>query len=253
ELVGLVALHARVERECIGAPARAQRPHVLHERMAHAGRAPRLVGHKVVAVHFSPGEGAFHHSVDGHAQHLAALERHRHLRAGRDHLAHARHVVAREMRAKLQVHALGGREELRVGDLALLVGDGDDLHFAPSRRNISLMPRTAWRSRLSFSIRAKRTWSSPKSPKPTPGETATLASRSSFLANSIEPISRYCPGICAQMYIEALGFSTGQPASCSPFTITSRRFWYFWRISSTQSCGPSRAAMAATCSGVNVP
>ena len=33
-----------------------------------------------------------------------------------------------------------------------------------------LMPRTAWRVRCSFSIRAKRTYSSPYSPKPIPGK-----------------------------------------------------------------------------------
>src|SRR5690606_28479244 len=59
----------------------------------------------------------------------------------------------------------------------------------PSRRKVSRMPRTAWRIRCSFSIRAKRTWVSPYSPKPMPGETATLASSSSFLANSSEPMA----------------------------------------------------------------
>ena len=32
------------------------------------------------------------------------------------------------------------------------------------------------------------------------------------------------------MYIEALGICTIQPASCSPLTSTSRRFWYFSRF-----------------------
>ena len=35
--------------------------------------------------------------------------------------------------------------------------------------------------------------------------------------------------------------------------MTSRRLWYLRRISSTQSCGPSSAAMAATWIGVKVP
>ncbi|MFM2067792.1 MAG: hypothetical protein RLZZ584_2701 [Pseudomonadota bacterium] len=58
---------------------------------------------------------------------------------------------------------------------------------APSALNMALMPRTAWRMRLSFSIRAKRTWSSPWSPKPMPGLTHTLALSSSWRANSSEP------------------------------------------------------------------
>ena len=55
------------------------------------------------------------------------------------------------------------------------------------------------------------------------------------------------------MYIDALGLSTIQPASCRPFTMTSRRFWYFMRCSSTHSCGPSSATIDATWIGVKVP
>ncbi|CFP66634.1 Uncharacterised protein [Bordetella pertussis] len=51
------------------------------------------------------------------------------------------------------------------------------------------MPRTACRVRCSFSIRAKRTYSSPYSPKPIPGDTATFASDRTRLANSKEPIA----------------------------------------------------------------
>lgn len=53
--------------------------------------------------------------------------------------------------------------------------------------NMLLMPRTAWRMRDSFSIRAKRTYSSPYSPKPIPGETQTLACSSRMRENSSEP------------------------------------------------------------------
>ncbi len=64
-------------------------------------------------------------------------------------------------------------------------------HYAnPSSRNICLMPRMAWRVRGSFSIMAKRTCPSPNSPKPTPGDTDTLALASSFLVNSSEPSLR---------------------------------------------------------------
>src|SRR5690606_20157728 len=68
--------------------------------------------------------------------------------------------------------------------------DGSSHFPTPSLRNISLMPRTAWRVRCSFSISAKRTYSSPYSPKPTPGDTATLASANSRLENSSEPMER---------------------------------------------------------------
>ena len=60
----------------------------------------------------------------------------------------------------------------------------------PSALNMALMPRTAWRIRASFSISAKRTWSSPWSPKPMPGDTLSLALASSCLANSSEPSAR---------------------------------------------------------------
>jgi len=84
-----------------------------------------------------------------------------HLGARADHFAHAGHVVAGQVRPKLQVHALRGREELRVGDLAVVARNRDDVHFTPSLRNISFTPRTAWRMRFSFSMSAMRTWSSP--------------------------------------------------------------------------------------------
>ena len=58
----------------------------------------------------------------------------------------------------------------------------------PSLVRARLMPRTAWPMRCSFSTRAKRTKPSPPGPKPTPGDTATFASRTSNLANSRLPI-----------------------------------------------------------------
>ncbi len=50
--------------------------------------------------------------------------------------------------------------------------------------------RTAWAMRCSFSMRANRTNPSPPGPKPTPGDTATSASRTRWLANSTEPMPR---------------------------------------------------------------
>src|SRR5688500_13393757 len=66
--------------------------------------------------------------------------------------------------------------------------DARDHSVLPSSFKVFLMPRTACLVRCSFSTSAKRTYSSPPSPNPMPGETATLASRSSSLENSREPI-----------------------------------------------------------------
>src|SRR5271154_4862773 len=89
-------------------------------------------------------------------------------------------------------------------------------HSNPSLRNISFMPRKAWRVRASFSMRANLTWPLPSSPKPTPGDTATFASASNFLENSSDPICWYGSGIGAHTYIVALGFSTGHNTPASP-------------------------------------
>ena len=59
----------------------------------------------------------------------------------------------------------------------------------PSLGRARLMPRTAWLMRCSFSTSAKRTKPSPPGPNPTPGDTATLASCTSSLANSRLPSS----------------------------------------------------------------
>ena len=82
----------------------------------------------------------------------------------------------------------------------------------------------AWRVRCSFSTSAKRTPSSPYSPNPMPGDTATLASVRRRFANSSEPSGRNASGIGAYTNIVARGLSTGQPIRLSPLTNTSRRF-----------------------------
>jgi len=124
-------------------------------------------------------------------------------------------------------------------------------HFVPP--NVLLMLRTAWRMRCSFSMRLKRRWPSPYSPKPTPGETATCARSSSILANSSDPIARNSSGSGAHTNIVARGLSNSQPALASPSHSTSRRLQYSCRVCSTQSCGPSSALMAAICTGMNMP
>ena len=53
-------------------------------------------------------------------------------------------------------------------------------------------------------------------------------------------------GIGAQANIVAAGLGTSQPAALKLSIKTSRRSRYNWRISSTQSCGPFKAAVAAT-------
>src|SRR5690606_23812295 len=91
----------------------------------------------------------------------------------------AAHRADAEQPVAHRAQPLGGRRLPR-GSHAFLSGCRAHaaIRMRPSLRNISLMPRTAWRMRCSFSISAKRTWSSPYSPKPMPGETATFASTS---------------------------------------------------------------------------
>jgi ammonium transporter, Amt family len=83
--------------------------------------------------------------------------------------------------------------------------------------------RAACRSRCSFSTSAIRTWPSPSSPKPTPGATATCASASRRLANSIEPIGRKASGIGAHANMLASGGGMSQPARPKLETRQSRR------------------------------
>ena len=71
------------------------------------------------------------------------------------------------------------------------------------------MLRAAWRMRCSFSTSAMRTWSSPCSPKPMPGATATSACSISSLENSSEPRCRNGSGIGAQANIDAAGAGIG--------------------------------------------
>ena len=78
------------------------------------------------------------------------------------------------------------------------------------------IPRTAWPMRCSFSTSAKRTWPSPVDPKPTPGLTATFASRKRWIVKSIEFISSYGPGISAHTNIVPRGLSTFQPGPVEP-------------------------------------
>ena len=75
--------------------------------------------------------------------------------------------------------------------------------------------RTAWRSRWAFSTRASRRKPSPVSPKARPGLTTTLASSSSFMAKSIEPIcDRQGSGIGRPDEHSRLGRSRG-PSPCA--------------------------------------
>jgi len=117
-------------------------------------------------------------------------------------LAHRLGIAARpyDQFVRLPVAATGAIDDDPVAELTprMVAGKSRDptcgisealtyLMANPSARNIWRIPRMAWRIRSWFSIKAKRTWSSPYSPKPIPGETQTLASASSFLANSNDP------------------------------------------------------------------
>src|SRR6266404_5247335 len=72
--------------------------------------------------------------------------------------------------------------------------------------------RTAWRMRCLFSTRAMRTWASPCSPKPMPGETATWAWVSISLEKASDPSSANAAGIGAQANMLADGAGRFQPA-----------------------------------------
>src|SRR5262249_50739290 len=148
-----------------------------------------LVRHEVVDVEVQPLESVLDDAVDRDAAHRLAFGRDAHARPAREHPLHLALVVRRQRGAQLAVDALGSREPARLADLPPRVGDRDDIHgfSSPSLRNISLIPRTACRVRASFSMSAMRTWSSPYSPKPTPGETATFASVRTFLAKPSDP------------------------------------------------------------------
>ena len=63
------------------------------------------------------------------------------------------------------------------------------------------MLRAAWRMRCSFSTSAIRTYPSPCSPKPTPGETATSAFSTRSVENSTLPIDE---GICLTATLDIL-------------------------------------------------
>jgi hypothetical protein len=124
----------------------------------------------------------------------------------------------------------------------------------PSSRNMRLMLRRACRVRCSFSIRPKRTWPSPYSPKPIPGDTATLASRSSFLLNSREPMVRLVgrgnPRPDKHGGLRRRDLPAGGIQSVAEHVAAAR---YMALISPTQLWSPSSAAMAATWIGVNMP
>ena len=74
--------------------------------------------------------------------------------------------------------------------LALTLHTHTHTRTATGFASICLIPRSACRVRSSFSISAKRTWWSPCSPNPMPGDTATLASVSRSFENSSDPSSR---------------------------------------------------------------
>src|SRR5262252_7732538 len=188
ELVSLLALRARVEREVLEIPVARLLLQVREQRTPYPGRATRLVGHQVVDIELPSVEGVLVDAVYRHAHDVLSLGRNAHARAARENALHLSVIVGRKRRAQLPVHRLGAVEPFRLHHRPGRVCDlHDPDHSRPSLRNISLIPRTACRVRASFSISAMRTWSSPYSPKPTPGETATRASLSTFFANSSDP------------------------------------------------------------------
>ena len=85
-------------------------------------------------------------------------------------------------------HFISERRKLHLPALAL--HPRTHTRAATGFASICLIPLSACRVRSSFSIRAKRTWWSPCSPNPMPGDTATLASLSRSFENSSDPSSR---------------------------------------------------------------
>src|SRR6266571_4672087 len=131
ELVRLRPLRAGIERTGLAVRGPREPLQVLHQRPADAPGAQLLVGHQVVDIEVKSLESVLADAVYGDAAHGAPFGRDAHARASGEHALH----------------------------LALVIGDVDDVHdlSSPSLRNISLIPRTAWRDRASFSISAMRT------------------------------------------------------------------------------------------------
>jgi hypothetical protein len=77
--------------------------------------------------------------------------------------------------------------------------------------------------RCSFSTSAMRTYPSPYSPKPVPGDTATSAFSTRSVENSTLPRVWNGSGIGAQANMEARGDGIIQPARAKDSTSTSRR------------------------------
>src|SRR5256885_12651796 len=163
ELVRLRALRARVERSRLAIRGAREPLQVLHQRPADAPGALFLVGHEVVDVEVKSLEGILADAVYGDAEHGTAFRRDAHARASGEHALHLPLVIGGQRRPQLAVHAFRPLQPSGLDDPARVIGDLDDVHdlSSPSLRNISRMPRIAWRDRASFSMSAMRTWSSP--------------------------------------------------------------------------------------------
>src|SRR6266581_8710587 len=163
ELVRPCALRARIERAGLAVRGPREPLQVLHQRPADALGALFLVGHEVVDVEVKSLEGVLADAVYGDAEHGTAFRRDAHARASGEHAPHLALVIGGQRRPELAVHAFRPLQPPVLDDPARVIGDVDDVHglISPSLRNISLMPRIAWRDRASFSMSAMRTWSSP--------------------------------------------------------------------------------------------
>src|SRR5581483_4567697 len=203
------ALAARFEFHSLAAAPPGEDLEVFEQRPSYAGGTAHLVGDQVVDVEAPAGMGILEHAIHHHPDDPPIALGDAHFAAVAKDREHFRLVIRGHVRAQLAMDGFRSRQQPARNHLPVQSSHLDDPHRFichggltgtpgpviesvypaeasragcnnPSRRNISLMPRTAWRMRASFSMSANRTWSSPYSPKPTPGDTATLASASSF-------------------------------------------------------------------------
>src|SRR5712691_5576532 len=132
---------------------------VLHQRFADALGAQFFVGHEVVDIKVKSFEGVLADAVYGHAAHGAPFRGVAHARAPGEHALHLALVIGGQRGPKLAMHPFRALQPSVLDDPARVIGDVDDVHglSSPSVRNISLMPRIAWRERASFSMSAMRT------------------------------------------------------------------------------------------------
>src|SRR5215470_3011903 len=161
-----------VELDAAAAPAPRQLLQVREQRTPHPARALLLVGDEIIYIELASCVRVVVGTEHGHTDYLLVADSDAHLAARCKNRLHLSPVVLLQMRTQLAVDGLGPAEPVRRDHLMVVVSDTDNLHggepqrqtqpttaaslSSPSWRNISRMPRIAWRVRPSFSIMLKR-------------------------------------------------------------------------------------------------